>query len=84
MIYQQMVIGQFGNNDISGMLITMPQTSVPHFAFKSWVMLYNSNLDRSLANRKSKADLRKELKKWEDDMSRKKKVVVRDVLDYQV
>jgi hypothetical protein len=49
----------------------------------SWVMLHNSNLDRSLSNRKSKAELRKDLKKWEDEMSKKKKPVIGDVLDYQ-
>jgi E3 ubiquitin-protein ligase RAD18 len=47
-------------------------------------MLHNSNLDRSLANRKSKAELRKELKKWEDEMLKKKKAVIRDVREYQV
>jgi len=47
-------------------------------------MLHNSNLDRSLANRKSKAELRKDLKKWEDEMLKKKKAVIRDVREYQV
>jgi len=47
-------------------------------------MLYNSNLDRGLQNRKTKRELRKELKKWEDDMSKGKTIVVKDVVDYQV
>lgn len=47
-------------------------------------MLHNSNLDRSPANRKSKAELRKDLKKWEEEISKKKKIVVRDLLEYQV
>ncbi|EAU88094.2 hypothetical protein CC1G_11517 [Coprinopsis cinerea okayama7 len=38
-----------------------------------WVIIYNSNLDRSQANRKSKQMLRQELKKWEDAVSRRKK-----------
>ena len=62
-----------------------PYLKFPFLIFRSsWVMLYNSNLDRSLANRKSKAELRKELKKWEDEMSKKKKAVIFDVKEYQV
>lgn len=49
-----------------------------------WVMLYNSNLDRSLANRKTRTALRGELQKWEEEMSKRKKIVVHDILDYQV
>ncbi|KAF9009454.1 hypothetical protein BDQ17DRAFT_1062312 [Cyathus striatus] len=49
---------------------------------RKWVMIYNANLDRSEANRKTKAELRKELKKWEDD-TRKKKSTVDDVAMYQ-
>ena len=65
-------------------LVSMPQTSVFLSFVQRWVMLHNSNLDRSLANRKSKAELRKDLKKWEDEMPKKKKTVIHDVLDYQV
>lgn len=46
--------------------------------------MYNANLDRSLANRKIKVELRRDLKKWEEDMSRKKKPVVEDLVKYQV
>ncbi|KAF8162872.1 hypothetical protein B0H34DRAFT_650799 [Crassisporium funariophilum] len=49
-----------------------------------WVVLYNSNLDRSLPNRKTKSELRRELKKWEEVMSNKKKIVVDDVEEYQI
>jgi len=46
--------------------------------------MYNANLDRSLANRKTKIELRRDIKKWEEDMSRKKKPVVEDLVKYQV
>jgi len=49
-----------------------------------WVMLYNSNLDRSSTNRKSRTELRGDLRKWEEEMSRRKKTVIHNVLDYQV
>ncbi|PPR05993.1 hypothetical protein CVT26_005715 [Gymnopilus dilepis] len=51
---------------------------------QKWVMLFNANLDRSPSNRKTKAELRKELKKWEEERSRKKKAVITDVKGYQV
>ncbi|CAA7265359.1 unnamed protein product [Cyclocybe aegerita] len=47
-----------------------------------WVMLYNANLDRS--NRKTKAELRRDLKKWEEDTAKKKKIVIHDVIGYQI
>lgn len=47
-------------------------------------MLYNANLDKSLANRKTKLELRKDLKKWEDERTRKKKTTITDVKGYQV
>jgi E3 ubiquitin-protein ligase RAD18 len=47
-------------------------------------MMYNANLDRSLANRKTKAELRRDIKKWEEGMSKKKKPVVEDLVKYQV
>ncbi|KAF9057143.1 hypothetical protein BJ165DRAFT_1418665 [Panaeolus papilionaceus] len=50
---------------------------------KRWVMIYNANLDRSTTNRKKKSELLRELKKWEDEHARKKKVVVGDVVAYQ-
>jgi len=49
-----------------------------------WVTLYNANLDRSKANRKKKTELRKDLKKWEDELSKRKKVVVPDIRQHQV
>jgi hypothetical protein len=49
-----------------------------------WVMLYNSNLDRSSTNRKSRTELRGDLRKWEEEMSKRKKTVIHNVLDYQV
>ncbi|KAJ3507489.1 hypothetical protein NLJ89_g6276 [Agrocybe chaxingu] len=47
-----------------------------------WVMLYNANLDRS--NRKTKTELRRDLKKWEEDTAKKKKIVIHDVIGYQI
>lgn len=40
-----------------------------------WVMLFNANLDRSPHTRESKHELRKELRKWEDEKVKKKKNV---------
>jgi E3 ubiquitin-protein ligase RAD18 len=47
-------------------------------------MLYNANLDRSSPTRKSKHDLRNELKKWENEKVKKKKNVVEDGVAYEV
>ncbi|KAF8061598.1 hypothetical protein FPV67DRAFT_1422352 [Lyophyllum atratum] len=47
-----------------------------------WVMIYNANLDRS-KNRRSKPELRKELKKWEDEKSKKKKTTVDDTVAHE-
>jgi len=49
-----------------------------------WVTLYNANLDRSKANRKKKTELRKDLKRWEDESSKRKKVVVPNIRQHQV
>ncbi|KAF9484884.1 hypothetical protein BDN70DRAFT_796760 [Pholiota conissans] len=49
-----------------------------------WVMFYNANLDKSLPNRKTKAELKKDLKRWEDERSKKKKTVVSDVVHHQI
>ncbi|KAI5899301.1 uncharacterized protein SCHCODRAFT_02482875 [Schizophyllum commune H4-8] len=38
---------------------------------KKWVMIYNGNLDRSASNRKSRAQLQKELKNWEETIKPK-------------
>jgi hypothetical protein len=47
-------------------------------------MLFNANLDRSSFTRKSKTEVREELKKWEDGKSKKKKNVVKDGINYEV
>ncbi|KAF8911188.1 hypothetical protein CPB84DRAFT_1672006, partial [Gymnopilus junonius] len=51
---------------------------------QKWVMLFNANLDRSLPNRKTKVELRKELKKWEEERPKKKKHGITDVKGYQI
>ena len=84
MIYQWTEIGQSGNNDTSGIASHHALDFRFLFFCSSWVMLYNSNLDRSLVNRKSKVELRKDLKKWENDMSKNQRIIIRDVVDYQV
>lgn len=35
-------------------------------------MLWNANLDKSLAHRQSKSELRKDLKRWEEERKSKK------------
>ncbi|KAH9484088.1 Postreplication repair E3 ubiquitin-protein ligase rad18 [Psilocybe cubensis] len=50
---------------------------------RQWIVLYNSNLDKSKPNRKTKADLRKDLKRWETENAKKKKTVIADVKAYQ-
>jgi E3 ubiquitin-protein ligase RAD18 len=47
-------------------------------------MSYNANLDKSLANRKTKVELRKDLKKWEQEKVKKKRTIITDVKGYQV
>ncbi|TFK34814.1 hypothetical protein BDQ12DRAFT_612703 [Crucibulum laeve] len=47
-----------------------------------WVMVYNANLDRSIPNRKTKGELRRELKRWEEDL-KKKKNSVSDIVVYE-
>lgn len=47
-------------------------------------MLFNANLDKSIPNRKTMADLKKDLKKWEEERGKKKKFVVNDPINYQV
>lgn len=51
---------------------------------QQWVVLYNANLDRSLNNRKTTFELKKDLKRWEEEKPRKKKAVVNDVVGYQI
>ncbi|KAG6811325.1 hypothetical protein H0H92_007989 [Tricholoma furcatifolium] len=48
-----------------------------------WVILYNSNLDKALLHRKSKDDLLKDLKKWEDEKSKRKKTTVQDTAAHE-
>lgn len=47
-------------------------------------MLFNANLDRSSSVRKSRPELRKELKTWEDERVKKKKTVVEDGATHEV
>jgi E3 ubiquitin-protein ligase RAD18 len=50
-------------------------------------MTYNANLDKSLAQRKSPAELRAELKRWEELQeanAKKRECVGEDVVRYQV
>jgi E3 ubiquitin-protein ligase RAD18 len=63
------------------LLLTMVNHRLPP---GRWVMLFNSNLDRSSPTRKSKPELRKELKKWEDERVKKKKFFVEDELAHEV
>lgn len=70
------------------------RTSSVHFSSSmilnliSWVTIYNANLDRSTANRKTKTELRRDLKSWEDELTKKKKIpdkaAVGDPINYQV
>ena len=46
-------------------------------------MLFNANLDRSLRTRKSKLELKKELKKWEEEKMKRKKNVVEDEVAHE-
>ncbi|KAF8894717.1 hypothetical protein BD779DRAFT_859472 [Infundibulicybe gibba] len=48
-----------------------------------WVILYNANLDRAVAHRKTKGELRKDLKRWEDERNKKSKTVVDDIMAYE-
>ena len=47
-------------------------------------MLFNANLDRSSHTRKSKSELRKELKKWEEEKTKRKKNLVEDEVGHEV
>ena len=47
-------------------------------------MLFNANLDRSSRTRKSKLELKKELKKWEEEKMKRKKNVVEDEVAHEV
>lgn len=40
-----------------------------------WVMMYNANLDKSEGNRKGLAELRNQLKRWEEDRKISKRIV---------
>ena len=46
--------------------------------------MYNANLDRTLANRRPKQELRRDLEKWEDERPKRKKNVVEDVVAHEV
>ena len=47
-------------------------------------MLFNANLDRSSRTRKSRLELKKELKKWEEEKTKRKKNVVEDEVAHEV
>ncbi|KAF8188361.1 hypothetical protein BJ912DRAFT_851183 [Pholiota molesta] len=49
-----------------------------------WVMIFNANLDKSIPNRRTRADLKKDLKKWEEERGKKKKFAVKDSVNYQI
>ncbi|KAJ7632106.1 hypothetical protein FB45DRAFT_911472 [Roridomyces roridus] len=40
---------------------------------QQWTLLWNANLDKSPANRQSTTELRKEMRRWEDEQKNKKK-----------
>lgn len=50
----------------------------------SWVITYNANLNKSSKYRKSKEELKRELKKWEEEKSKKKKTTVEDAVSHEV
>ena len=88
MVSQSQGIGLLGNNDTNSACNKNPCLIVNSYFSKwtlyRWVVLYNANLDRSTNNRKTIAELKKDLKRWEEERPRKKKPVVSDVLGYQV
>ncbi|KAJ6606420.1 hypothetical protein DFH09DRAFT_1120145 [Mycena vulgaris] len=45
---------------------------------KQWTMLFNANLDKSASKRQTKAELRNDLKKWEEQRKSKKEKVTVD------
>jgi hypothetical protein len=51
-----------------------------------WVAVYNANLDRSPALRKRAAELRSEMRRWEEDKraSRKEPPLKTDITEYRV
>ncbi|KAJ7118772.1 hypothetical protein C8R44DRAFT_789233 [Mycena epipterygia] len=55
-----------------GLLTTGDRASLTK-RHQRWTMLWNANLDKSSAKRRSKAELQKDLKKWEEEAKVKKK-----------
>ncbi|KAG5647196.1 hypothetical protein DXG03_001155 [Asterophora parasitica] len=49
-----------------------------------WVMIFNANLDKSAKHRKGKVELKKELRKWEDEKAKKRKATVEDTIAHEV
>ena len=87
MVFQSQGIGLFGNNDINSTCVQSCLIVYLYFStwtYNRWVVLYNANLDRSRNNRKTTVELKKDLKRWEEERPKKKKLVVNDVLGYQV
>ncbi|KAH6918987.1 hypothetical protein BKA70DRAFT_1394424 [Coprinopsis sp. MPI-PUGE-AT-0042] len=60
-------------------LSTLGSRSQLEARHQHWVMIYNSNLDRSKRNRKTKPELRQDLKKWEESAAKRKKVTINPV-----
>ena len=91
MVSQSQEIGLLGNNDTNS-TCNNPACLYPYFStwtytdvdLYRWVVLYNANLDRSPNNRKTIVELKKDLKRWEEERPKKKKLIVNDVLGYQV
>ena len=81
---QSQGIGLFGNNGINSTLYNPCLIVSLFISVHRWVVLYNANLDRSPHNRKTIVELKKDLKRWEEERPKKKKLVVNDVLGYQV
>ncbi|KAG6890381.1 hypothetical protein C0992_001772 [Termitomyces sp. T32_za158] len=49
-----------------------------------WVITFNANLNKSSKYRKSKEELKRELKKWEEERSKGKKTAVEDTISHEV
>jgi E3 ubiquitin-protein ligase RAD18 len=50
-----------------------------------WVAVYNANLDRSPALRKRPAELRAEMRRWEEERQRLRKEPLKtDIAEYRV
>ncbi|KAG6874048.1 hypothetical protein C0995_006905 [Termitomyces sp. Mi166 len=50
---------------------------------QQWVITYNANLNKSSKHRKSKEELKRELKKWEEEKPKKRKMIVEDTVAHE-